>query len=147
MGAPGATVQVGIPDPMQQPDDVQDALELIGQLRSRLQPIALMRALGLTHAEIGSITGDSKLRVSQLASLANMAIGDMLTARQETVETSSPRARRLWELETDPPGWLTEHIGPLPRVSRKLGGQTETRRAWRRAAMPSTITGRPLARI
>src|ERR1700750_409189 len=49
---PQLTVQVGGPGPMQQHDDVQDALELIGQLRSRLQPIALMRALGLTHAEI-----------------------------------------------------------------------------------------------
>jgi hypothetical protein len=114
---------------------VQDALSIVGKLPPRLQRIALLRALGLRHAEIGEITGDSPTRVYQLITRANDRIHEILAERHHASEPSSRRAERLWELENDPPEWLTRHIGRVPRQSRRQSGQTLQRRAWRRAAM------------
>jgi hypothetical protein len=59
----------------------------------------------------------------------------MLATRRHSITPASPRAQRLSELESTPPEWLTERIGRLPRISRKVAGHSETRRAWRRAAL------------
>jgi DNA-directed RNA polymerase specialized sigma24 family protein len=120
---------VGTPDTFQIQQDVEDAMALIGRLRPRLQRIALMRGLGFRYSDISAITGDSISRIGQLASLANQEIADMLATRRHSVTPTSPRAHRLSELESSPPEWLTERIGRLPRISRKVAGHSETRRA------------------
>lgn len=94
-----------------------------------------MRGLGSRYSDISAITGDSRSRIGQLVSVANQEIADMLATRRDSIHPTSPRAQRLWELESNPPEWLTERIGRLPRINRRVSGQTETRRAWRRAAL------------
>jgi hypothetical protein len=123
------------PDTLAIRRDVQDALWIVGRLPPRLQRIAVLRAFGMRHSDIGEITGDSPTRVSQLITRANDEIHDILAERHHATKPSSPRAERLWELESDPPEWLTRHIGRVPRHSRRQSGQTLQRRAWRRAAI------------
>src|SRR4051794_22548304 len=107
-------------DAFQIQQDVEDALALIGRLRPRLQRIALMRGLGFRYSDISAITGDSRARIGQLASVANQEIADMLATRRDSIHSTSPRAQRLWELESSPPEWLTERIGRLPRINRRI---------------------------
>jgi DNA-directed RNA polymerase specialized sigma24 family protein len=115
--------------------DVQDALSIIGRLPPRLQRIALLRGLGLRHSDISEITGDSPTRVQQLITRVNDQIHEQLAERMHADDRFSPRAERLWQLETQTPAWLTGRIGKVPRHSRRTSGTTEARRAWRRAAI------------
>jgi hypothetical protein len=123
------------PDALEIHRDVQDALSIVGRLPPRLQRIALLRALGLRHADIGEITGDSPTRVYQLVTRANDRIHEILSERHHATEPSSPRAERLWALETDPPEWLTRHIAALNdrtaanRVRRCSDGRGAGRRS------------------
>jgi DNA-directed RNA polymerase specialized sigma24 family protein len=114
--------------------DVGDALSIIKRLPPRLQRIAMLRALGLRHAEIGEVTGDSATRVVQLVARANLEIGEMLGERAFHELNSSPRAERLWQLEHEQPAWLVEKLGRMPPATRRKVCQNELRRAWRRAA-------------
>jgi DNA-directed RNA polymerase specialized sigma24 family protein len=116
-------------------DGVEDAFSVLARLPPRLQRIAMLRALGLRHTEIGEITGDSPRRVGQLISRANVLIQDVLDERSHQAEPGSPRAERLWELEHEQPSWLTAQIGRVPRSGRRWKFQTLQRRAWRRAAL------------
>ena len=82
-------------------DGVEDAFSVLEHLSPRLQRIAMLRALGLRHAEISKITGDTPTRVAQLIAQANMRIYEHLEERSLDTERLSPRAKRLWELERD----------------------------------------------
>jgi hypothetical protein len=95
----------------------------------------VLRALGLRHAEISEITGDTPTRVAQLIAQANMRIYDHLEERSLETRELSPRAKRLWELERDQPRWLASRIGRAPQSTRRSASQGERRRAWRRAAL------------
>ena len=53
-------------DPHAINERVNDAFSILEQLPPRLQRIAMLRALGLRHNEIGELTGDSKTKVGQL---------------------------------------------------------------------------------
>ncbi len=116
-------------------DGVEDAFSVLEHLSPRLQQIAMLRALGLRHAEISKITGDTPTRVAQLIAQANMRIYEHLQERSLDTERLSPRAKRLWELERDQPRWLTSRIGRVPQSRRRSASQSEKRRAWRRAAL------------
>ena len=116
-------------------DGVEDAFSVLEHLSPRLQQIAMLRALGLRHAEISKITGDTPTRVAQLIAQANMRIYEHLEERSLDTERLSPRAKRLWELERDQPRWLTSRIGRVPQSTRRSASQSEKRRAWRRAAL------------
>jgi RNA polymerase sigma factor (sigma-70 family) len=116
-------------------DDLEDAFSILERLPPRLQQVALLRALGMRHREVGEITGDSPVRVGQLIARANLEIYEVLGERSHETEHVSPRAQRLWELERDQPSWLTERIGRTPRASRRSIAQSEQRRSWRRAAL------------
>jgi DNA-directed RNA polymerase specialized sigma24 family protein len=116
-------------------DGVEDAFSVLEHLSPRLQQIAMLRALGLRHAEISAITGDTPTRVAQLIAQANMRIYEHLEERSLDTERLSPRAKRLWELERDQPRWLTSRIGRVPQSTRRSASQSEKRRAWRRAAL------------
>ena len=54
-------------DEIEMRNDVNDALSVIGRLPLRLQRIALLRALGFRHEEIGGLTGDSTSRAARVA--------------------------------------------------------------------------------
>jgi DNA-directed RNA polymerase specialized sigma24 family protein len=116
-------------------DGLDDVVSTLERLPDRLRRIAMLRALGLQHREIGDITGDSPVRVAQLVSRANVKICEVVAERDIQSPDVSPRARRLWELEHEQPQWLTDRIGKVPVVNRKTAGQTVSRRAWRRAAI------------
>ena len=60
--------------------DVDDAFDVLDRLPERLRRIALLRALGMRHKDIGELTGDSPVRVGQL-SRANMHIYEILEER------------------------------------------------------------------
>ena len=114
---------------------VNDAFSILEQLPPRLQRIAMLRALGLRHSEIGELTGDSKTKVAQLVGRANLEIYDILAQRDHHERESSPRAERLWQLEHEQPKWLVDQLGRLPGRSRKSVSVSTRQRAWRRAAL------------
>jgi hypothetical protein len=116
-------------------DGVDDAFSVLEHLSPRLQRIAMLRALGVRHAEISEITGDSPTRVGQLIATANARMSDYLNERSLEADALPPRAKRLWELERDQPRWLTSRIGRAPQATRRQISQSEKRRAWRRAAL------------
>jgi DNA-directed RNA polymerase specialized sigma24 family protein len=130
---PGAWIPIDPRDHYAIRDGVEDAFSVLGHLSPRLQQIKLLRALGLHHAEISEITGDSPTRVAQLIAQANMRIYEHLEDRAFETEDLSPRAKRLWELERDQPRWLTSRIGRAPQSTRRGTSQNEKRRAWRAA--------------
>ena len=116
-------------------NDVAEALTIIAELRPRLQRVALLRALGYTHAQVGELTGDSATRVHQLVSRASHEVDEIRAGREHDRRAFPPRAERLWELEKNPPDWLVEKIGMPIKPSRRISGRTEQRRQWRRAAL------------
>jgi hypothetical protein len=132
---PGAWVPIDPRDHSAIRDGVEDAFSVLGHLSPPLQRIAMLRALGLRHAEISGITGDTPTRVAQLIAQANMRIYEHLEERSIDTRELSPRAKRPWELERGQPRWLTSRIGRAPQSTRRSTSQGETRRAWRRAAL------------
>jgi hypothetical protein len=131
----GQIVPLSLEEQQEIRDDVSEALSIISELPLRLQRIALLRALGVRHAEIGQLTGDSPTRVAALVEKANARIYEIVAERGHVPKTQAPRALRLKELEADPPEWLVNVIGRPVRRSRKLGGRAVRQRAWRRAAI------------
>jgi DNA-binding transcriptional MerR regulator len=111
------------------------ALVVMSQLRSRLRRIVELRAAGFTFSEISEITGDSRTRVAQLATIARDEIAEIRTERVHARKELPARAERLWELEHQTPDWLADKIGRPVKLRRKTGGETVRRRAWRRAAL------------
>jgi DNA-directed RNA polymerase specialized sigma24 family protein len=114
--------------------DVDEALSLLAELPRRPREVALLRAFGLSHAEIVELTGASERRVQKLITEANHLIGEHLADRSYADTPSSRRAERLQWLEREPPAWLVAVIGPPIRPTVKRGGM-EARRDWRRAAL------------
>jgi hypothetical protein len=114
---------------------VDGALSIVHQLPPRLQRMAMLRALGLTYADISQVTGDSPTRVAQLVARANLEIHEIRRERAHHERESSPRAERLWELEHRQLDWLVGKLGRLPRTTRRTQSQATRQRAWRRAAL------------
>jgi DNA-directed RNA polymerase specialized sigma24 family protein len=131
----GAKDSIGAIDEIEIRNDVREALTIISNLRPRLQRVALLRALGHSHAQVGELTGDSPTRVHQLVAMANCEVDEIRAERAHSRRDFPPRAERLWELENDPPDWLVRKIGRPVKPSRKYSGRTEQRRHWRRAAL------------
>jgi DNA-directed RNA polymerase specialized sigma24 family protein len=131
----GDDVFVSPVDEIELRNDVNDALSVIGSLPLRLQRIALLRALGFSHEEIGGLTGDSKARVHALVVQANRRIAEQLVARSRSGEAWSSRAERLWQLEHSPPEWLLGRIGRPVLVRDRSPSPSVRRLVWRRAAI------------
>lgn len=116
-------------------DDLNEVVAVLGQLPPRLRRIAFLRASGLHYDEIGAITGDSFSRVTTLVRRSNEklheAIGEMRTDEQDL----PPRARRLRELENEPPIWLLNELGPVPQSRGGRVACAAQRLQWRRAAL------------
>lgn len=122
-------------DPYMTHLDVEDAFAVLDHLPERLRRVALLRALGMRHKDIGELTGDSLTRVGQLVARADAHIYEVLEERGLEDPGLPPRARRLAELQRRPPRWLVERIGRPPRTVTRKVSTAETLRAWRRAAL------------
>jgi DNA-directed RNA polymerase specialized sigma24 family protein len=122
--------------------ELDDALSILAGLPERLRRIAMLRALGLSHQDIGELTGDSQARVGQLIARANFGIADIRAERAEAEAPLPPRAQRLRELEQNRPDWLVDRIGGTSRSLRKRTQHAIQHRAWRRAAL-RRAAGRP----
>jgi RNA polymerase sigma factor (sigma-70 family) len=116
-------------------EEMRDAVSIMARLPADLQRIAMLRALGFRHQDIGQLTGYSRSRVNHLVVTANREIAEILAERAYEREGVAPRAQRLWELEHDPPQWLINQIGRQVRPKRKIPGRAIRLRAWRRAAL------------
>jgi hypothetical protein len=123
------------PDPYSTHLEVGEVFDVLERLPERLRRIALLRAMGMRHKDIGELTGDSPTRVGQLVTRANDHIHDVLEERTQQQADLPKRALRLIELEQRPPEWLVDEIGRPPRTTRRSAGFSEVRRAWRRAAL------------
>src|SRR4051812_22709742 len=123
------------PDPYATHLEVGEAFDVLERLPERLRRVALLRALGMRHKDIGELTGDSPTRVGQLVARANVHIYEILEERAQAREDLPVRAQRLVDLEQRPPEWLVDEIGKPPRLTRRDTSLSETRRAWRRAAL------------
>jgi hypothetical protein len=86
------------------------------------------------YKETGEITGDSATRVAQLVALADDKINEIRAERAPERGPFPARVERLWEREHNTPEWLADKIGRPRKLTRKFGGETVRRRAWRRAA-------------
>jgi DNA-directed RNA polymerase specialized sigma24 family protein len=126
---------VGVLEEIEIRNDVTEALTIISKLRPRLQRVALLRALGHSHGQVGELTGDSATRVHQLVARASHDIDEIRAHRDHEHRPFPPRAEGLWELENEPPEWLVAKIGRPVKLSRRNSGRTEQRRQWRRAAL------------
>ena len=116
-------------------DGLDAAVHVLEQLPPRLQRIAFLRATGHRYSEISEITGDSRIRITQLVRRANDHIREALQELEDPVASLPPRAIRLRELEDAPPNWLVREIGQPP-VKRKRQRAYATRMlSWRRAAL------------
>jgi DNA-directed RNA polymerase specialized sigma24 family protein len=138
----GPLYEVELADPAVSPvetvetrNDVKDALEIVTKLPPRLQRITLLRALGHTYEQIGELTGDSTARAYKLSRQAHDRVRELVEERKRVQGHPSPRAERLWELEQNPPEWLTARIGSQVKLSQKVSGRPVQQRAWRRAAL------------
>jgi DNA-directed RNA polymerase specialized sigma24 family protein len=69
------------PDPYETHFEVETAFEVLDHLPERLRRVALLRALGMRHKDIGELTGDSPTRVGQLVGCANAHIYEVLEER------------------------------------------------------------------
>ena len=115
--------------------DLDEAVELLKRMPPRLKRIAFLRAIGLEYREISEVTGDSPRRVGQLVAAANQHIYEERARRAAERGELAPRAKRLADLEGNPPAWLSERIGRAPSMlNRRVPRATELL-AWRRAAL------------
>ena len=73
-------------------DELEAAVDVLGQLPPRLRRIAFLRATGHRYSEIQEITGDSRTRVSQLIRRANEHIREALQ-ELEAAEVATLRER------------------------------------------------------
>jgi hypothetical protein len=95
----------------------------------------MLRALGLSHRDIGQLTGDSPTRVGQLVRRGHFGVGEIQDRAAQADTPLPPRAQRLRDLEREPPAWLVDVIGGRPRSIRKRSQHSNERRGWRRAAL------------
>jgi DNA-directed RNA polymerase specialized sigma24 family protein len=113
--------------------ELAERLDVLNRVPKRRRDAALLRAIGLSYAEIGQVLGLSYTRTDKLLSEANAYMRADLESREsvhpERLRTPSRRVDQLRALEDDPPRWLEQLIGPPPRNGAAV------RLEWRRAAL------------
>lgn len=105
--------------------------EVLSELPDRLREVAFLRGAGWSYAETADRLGVSDTRINQLVGRANAKLHEI---ESREIEPRSNRARRLAELERDPPAYLVREIGVPPSTNPRNGSQ-ELRREWRRLAL------------
>jgi hypothetical protein len=112
--------------------DLDEAMEALSRVPERRRRVKLLAVLGFRYEDIGRLTGDSMTRVNQLMTEANTAVRRERAEMQgERFDPRSERAKRLAELEQQPPDWLVRTVGRPPGIKRN---QSQLQ-AWRRAAL------------
>jgi DNA-binding CsgD family transcriptional regulator len=105
--------------------------ERLRHLPPREREIVFLNAAGWRYVEIAERFGISYTRVNQLIVRANMRMREM--DRRE-LEPTSPRGRRLREIENEPPRYITAAIGRPPRENPRRGDQALIRE-WKRLVL------------
>jgi DNA-directed RNA polymerase specialized sigma24 family protein len=134
---------VSLVDEIEARQDVVDALSVLSRLDVRLQRVALLRALGLKHAEIAQLTGESRTRVDRLLVRAHEAIREVLDERRRGrlgCRSLSVSLRRGWWSGSGCCGVLLTSAGWRPS-----GGLGDARRwPWMTTVLLSVLSGLPL---
>ena len=129
---------VGVPEPPARRSDVttkQQMLELkerLLALPAREREIVFLHAAGWRYVDIAGRLGISYTRVNQLLSRASIRMREMDTAEHDV---TSPRGRRLKEIEQSPPAYIVASIGGPPPTYRRRRGRALDRREWRRLVL------------
>ena len=113
------------------PDRWEGALARLRELPERDARAVAMRAFGWRYEDIGRELGVNTARVNQILTRADMHLYE-LEERERPARTA--KVARLRQLETDPPRYLRDAIGALPKISRKSGLEG-IRLEWRRLAL------------
>lgn len=108
--------------------ELRDRLEA---LSPRQREIVVLNAAGWRYSDLGERFGVSSRRIDQILATARMKIREM---ELREMEPTSPRGRRLREIENDPPRYIVAAIGRPPSIRRKRGGE-EARLEWKRLVL------------
>jgi DNA-binding CsgD family transcriptional regulator len=112
----------------------QGMLELrdrLDALSPRQREIVVLSAAGWRYSDLGKRFGVSSRRIDQILATARMKMREM---EFREMEPTSPRGRRLREIENDPPQYIVAAIGRPPRLDRKRSAE-EARREWKRLVL------------
>jgi hypothetical protein len=111
--------------------ELRFALDVFATVPERRREAKALLVTGFKYTEIQERLGLTYTRVNHLISEANKAVqSERHQAARLDVE-GPPRARRLRELESNPPAWLRAAIGRSPGMNRSA----EALLLWRRAAL------------
>ena len=105
--------------------------ERLQRLPQREREIVFLNAAGWRYVELAERLGISYTRVNQLLVRANRRFREM--DRRE-LEPTTPRGRRLREIEREPPRYITAAIGRRPRENAR-GGDQALIREWKRLVL------------
>jgi RNA polymerase sigma factor (sigma-70 family) len=105
--------------------------ERLEALPARQREIVVLNAAGWRYSDLAERFGVSSARIDQILASATLRMREM---EIREMEPTSPRGRRLREIENDPPQYIVASIGRQPRVERKRGGE-ETKREWKRLVL------------
>jgi len=118
------------------PETIQGMIEVterLAELPQRERELVFLSAAGWRYQELADEEGISTSRVNQILARASARMREMDILERDA---SSPRARRLRELELDTPKYLRASIGAPPKPDRKgANSAEELRREWRRLAL------------
>jgi DNA-directed RNA polymerase specialized sigma24 family protein len=111
--------------------ELRFALEVFATVPERRREAKALWVTGFKYTEIQEQLGLTYTRVNHLMSEANKAIQTERHRAASLDPEGPPRARRLRELESNPPAWLRAVIGRPPGMTRSA----EALLLWRRAAL------------
>lgn len=128
--APHPISHRGRPETMQ---GMIEVTERLAELPQRERELVFLTAAGWRYQELADQEGISHTRVNQLLARASTRMREMDILGHDP---KSPRAKRLRELERDPPKYLQASLGSPPRPNGRNANATEDlRREWRRLAL------------
>jgi RNA polymerase sigma factor (sigma-70 family) len=109
---------------------LREALQAFARLPERRREIKALQVAGFSYEEIAEMRGLSWTRVNHVLAEANAALREHQVRTDRARVELAPRARRLDELEQDPPLWLRRAIGTRPSIQSERAVL-----AWPRAAL------------
>jgi DNA-directed RNA polymerase specialized sigma24 family protein len=109
---------------------LREALQAFARLPERRRDIKALQVTGFSYEEIAETRGLTWTRVNHVLGEANAALREHQVRTERARVELAPRARRLDELEQDPPLWLRRAIGKRPAMKSERAVL-----AWRRAAL------------
>jgi DNA-directed RNA polymerase specialized sigma24 family protein len=111
--------------------ELRFALDVFATVPERRREAKALLVTGFKYTDIQERLGLTYTRVNHLISEANKAVQTERHRAAQLDVDGPPKARRLRELETNPPGWLKAAIGRAPGRNRSA----EAALLWRRAAL------------